>query len=137
MPVAGTPFDFTAPKPIGAEIAAAGEYDHHFVLEQSAGTGAGARGHADEDLRSAVMLRDPSTGRTMEVLTTSPGVQFYSGNKLPVTNDRFGRPFAKHDALCLETQYHPDAVNHANFPSIILQPAETFAHKTVYRFGVE
>jgi len=137
IPVAGTPFDFTSPKPIGADLAQAGEYDHHYVLRRSAGTGEGAKAHADEDLRRAVMLRDPSTGRTMEILTTSPGVQFYSGNKLAATRDQFGEPFHKHDALCLETQYNPDAVNHENFPSIILQPSEDFRHKTVHRFGVE
>ena len=73
----------------------------------------------------------------MEILTTSPAVQFYSGNKLPQQTDQYGTPFRRYDAFCLETQYHPDAVNHSSFPSIILQPGETFRHRTIHRFGTE
>ena len=126
LPVAGTPFDFTSPKPIGADLSKAGEYDHCYVLRDSG-----------PDLHRAAFVRDPSSGRTMEILTTSPGIQFYSGNKLAQANDEYGLPFAKHDALCLETQFHPDAPNHEGFPDITLRPGETFQQKTVHRFGVE
>lgn len=126
LPVAGTPFDFTSPKPIGADLSKAGEYDHCYVLRESG-----------PELRPAAFVRDPSSGRTMEIHTTSPGIQFYSGNKLSKATDEYGLPFAKHDALCLETQFHPDAPNHSDFPDIILRPGETFQHKTVHRFGVE
>ncbi|MFW5688884.1 MAG: aldose epimerase family protein [Spirochaetota bacterium] len=141
LPVAGTPNDFTSPKPVGADIQAAGGHDLCYVLDPSMDGASGAAtqtAHGFEtDLHRAAMVRDPSSGRTMEVLTTSPALQFYSGVFLATAVDQFGQPFHTYDALCVETQYHPDAVNHDNFPSIILQPGETFQHKTVHRFGVE
>jgi aldose 1-epimerase len=139
LPVQGTPYDFTSPKPIGADIAEADGYDLCYVLDPAVDEGSGAEKTAHgfaTGLRRAAMVRDPSSGRTMEVLTTSPAVQFYSGNKLPEAIDQFGNRFRKHDAFCLETQFHPDAVHHDAFPSIILRPGETFQHKTLHRFGV-
>lgn len=137
LPVAGTPFDFTGPKPIGRDIEAAGGYDLCYVLTAVAERDASGESPTDGALDRAAMVRDPSTGRTMEVRTTSPALQFYSGNMLPQATDEFGEAFHLHDALCLETQYHPDAVNHDNFPSIVLQPGEVWQHRTVHLFGVE
>jgi aldose 1-epimerase len=129
MPVRETPMDFTAPTRIGARIDRVpgpppGGYDHNYVL----------RPHSD--LVLAARLEDPKSGRVMEVLTTEPGVQFYSGNFLDgATRGRSGVPYVKHAALCLETQHFPDSVHHPDFPSTILQPGQRFASRTVYRFS--
>ncbi len=131
VPVQGTPMDFTTPTRIGARIdqvpgAPPGGYDHNYVL----------RPHTS--LALAARLRDPKSGRAMEVLTTEPGVQFYSGNFLDGTiKGRSGTPYVKHAALCLETQHFPDSVHHPNFPTTILQPGQTFTSQTVYRFTAE
>lgn len=115
-----SPFDFTDPKPIGDDLSnVPGGYDHCFVLD---GTG--------ESLKPAAVLKDPDSGRVMEVLTTKPGLQFYSGNFLE-------GDFRKHDALCLEAQFFPDSPNRPDFPSCILNPGETYRHTTVLRFAVE
>ncbi|MFW5687947.1 MAG: aldose epimerase family protein [Spirochaetota bacterium] len=136
--VDGGPFDFSGPKPIGRDLAAAsGGYDHCYVLDPALGEGMTTQHGFPDDLHRAAVVRDPSSGRTMEVLTTSPAIQFYTGNMLPGVRDQFGNEFQKHDAICVETQFHPDAVNHAEFPSIILRPGETFQHRTVHRFRVE
>ena len=128
-PVAGTPFDFRAPAAIGARIDADHEqirrghgYDHNFVIDGWSGTG----------LRPAAHVVDPSSGRTLDVTTTEPGVQFYAGNNLDTTRNGFGR----RTAFCLETQHFPDSPNHAGFPSTILRPGDTYRSKTVYTFGV-
>lgn len=134
LPVAGTPFDFTHTKPIGRDISEAGGYDLCYVLD--AGKPERTEHGFAGELRAAAFVRDPSSGRTMEVLTTSPAIQLYTGEKLAEATDQYGRAFHRNDALCLETQYHPDAVNHADFPSIILEPGETFQHRTVHRFSV-
>ncbi|MGE5360440.1 MAG: aldose epimerase family protein, partial [Bacteroidales bacterium] len=132
-PVKGTVFDFTTPTAIGARIAkvpiaAPVGYDHNFVLRQPTGSAP----------RLAARVVEPKTGRTMEVLTTEPGVQFYSGNFLDGTlKNRNGIPYNKHAAFCLETQHFPDSVNHPNFPSTILEPGQTYRSTTVYKFGVE
>lgn len=129
-PVAGTPFDFRTPAAIGARIDADDEqirrgsgYDHNFVIN----------GWSDNQaLRPAAHVFDPGSGRTLDVATTAPGVQFYSGNHLdPAQNG-----FARRSAFCLETQHYPDSPNHANFPSTILRPGATYRSKTVYAFGV-
>jgi aldose 1-epimerase len=129
LKVAGTPYDFSVPKLIRQDVGTAGGYDLCYVLDPG--------DDSNDPLHRAAFVREPLTGRTMDVRTTSPAVQFYSGNKLPQQTDQYGYPFRKLDALCLETQYHPDAVNHPGFPSIILRPDETFRHKTVHRFGTE
>jgi aldose 1-epimerase len=124
--VAGTPFDFRRPTAIGARIDADAEqlrrgkgYDHNFVLN---GTG----------LRRAARVVEPSTGRTLQVDTTEPGVQFYTGNNLDAARNGFGR----RTGFCLETQHFPDSPNQPRFPSTTLRPGETFHSKTVFTFGV-
>lgn len=133
-PVAGTPLDFTQPHKIGERIGAADEqlkrglgYDHNFVID-------GANG----ELRSAAVVHEPTTGRVMEVLTTEPGIQFYSGNFLDgKSNGKSGRPHAYRTGFALETQHFPDSVNQPNFPSIILRPGQTYRTMTVYRFSAK
>jgi len=128
--VKGTVFDFTTPTAIGARIAKVPieppvGYDHNFVLRGGGGT-----------LALAARVVEPKSGRTMEVLTTEPGLQFYSGNFLDGTlKNRAGVPYQKHAAFCLETQHFPDSINHANFPSTVLEPGKTYQTTTVYRFG--
>jgi aldose 1-epimerase len=132
-PVSGTPFDFRKPTAIGARIGQddeqlkrGGGYDHNFVL-----SGAG------EGLRRAARLADPGTGRTMEILTTEPGVQFYSGNFLDGTiKGKGGVVYKYRSGLCLETQHFPDSPNQPSFPSTILRPGKEYHSKTVLVFGV-
>lgn len=131
-PVADTPFDFTQPRVIGERIDAdheqlrfGGGYDHNFVLE--------AR---DGELASAGFVFEPTSGRKMEVLTTEPGVQFYSGNFLDGTLvGKAGAPYVRRGALALETQHFPDSVNQPGFPNTILRPGDTYRSTTVYRFS--
>jgi aldose 1-epimerase len=130
--VAGGPFDFRTPAAIGAHLAderdeqihiGAG-YDHNFVLEGAAGT-----------LRSAARLHDPSTGRTMELLTTAPAMQLYTGNHLNGTAvGKSGHAFRRHAGLCLEPQHYPDAPNQAGFPSSRLDPGDTYVNIMMVRF---
>ena len=132
-PVSGTPFDFRKPTAIGARIGQddeqlkrGGGYDHNFVL-----SGAG------EGLRRAARLADPGSGRTMEILTTEPGVQFYTGNFLDGTIKGKGGVVYKHrSGLCLETQHFPDSPNQPSFPSTILRPGKEYRSKTMLVFGV-
>ncbi len=132
-PVAGTPFDFTKETPVGARIDADHEqlrigagYDHNFVLRRS-GSG----------LVHAVRVVDPASGRTMDVSTTEPGVQFYSGNRLDGSyNGKSGHVYGKRSALCLETQHFPDSPNKPAFPSTVLRPGQEYRSTTVYAFGV-
>ncbi|KAG2430642.1 hypothetical protein HYH02_013640 [Chlamydomonas schloesseri] len=141
-PVAGTPFDFTSPQTIGSRIdkvpgAAPGGYDHNFVLF---GMGPQAKfiaknGMASDKPKLAATLVDPASGRAMDVLTTAPGVQFYSGNFLDGSSvGKGGVRYGKHAGLCLETQGFPNAINEPKFPSIVLQPQDTYHHEIVYRF---
>lgn len=133
-PVAGTPFDFTAPHAVGERINAdhqqlkfGGGYDHNFVLTR-----------ADTGLTLAAVLKEPTSGRVLEVRTTEPGVQFYSGNFLDGTlTGKGGTVYAHRTGLCLETQHFPDSPNQAAFPSTILRPGQTYRSRTVWRFGVE
>jgi len=128
--VKGTVFDFTTPAAIGARIAKVPieppvGYDHNYVVRGGGGT-----------LALAARVVEPKSGRTMEVLTTEPGLQFYSGNFLDGSlQNRAGVRYGKHAAFCLETQHFPDSVNHQNFPSTILEPGKTYKTTTVYRFG--
>jgi len=133
-PVEGTPFDFRAPTRIGARIDQknhqlniAGGYDHNFVL---------ARQDRDS-LHLAARVYDPDSGREMTVLTTEPGVQFYSGNFLDGSLvGKRGTAYQQHAGLALETQHFPDSPNQPDFPSTILRPGETYTSQTVYRFSV-
>src|SRR5262245_29877451 len=137
-PVAGTPFDFRTPVAVGARIDADNEqirrgkgYDHNFVLN---GWSPGASG---ERPRHAARLVDPASGRTLDVATTEPGMQFYSGNNLDGSAvGKRGHVYARRTSLCLETQHFPDSPNHPNFPSAILRPGEHYQSRTVYSFGV-
>jgi aldose 1-epimerase len=131
-PVRGTPMDFTARTPIGVRIDADDEqirrglgYDHTWVLDKAAG-----------ELGLAARVYAPSTGRAMEVFTTQPGVQFYSGNFLDGSLvGRGGRRYARRSGLCLETQHFPDSPNQPQFPSTVLRPGETYRQTTIYRFA--
>ena len=130
VPVEGTPFDFRQATSIGARISQLtgnpGGYDHNFVLNGWNGK-----------LKLAARLSDPASGRQMEMWTTEPGVQFYSGNFLDGTiKGKQGAVYQKHAALCLEAQHFPDSVNHPNFPTTILQPGAIYKQETVYKFLV-
>ena len=128
-PVEGTPLDFRKATAIGARIAEMkgepGGYDHNFVLDSGGG-----------GLAFAARVHDPKTGRIVEMSTTEPGVQFYSGNFLDGTvAGRGGRAYEKHHGLCLEAQHFPDSIHHANFPDAVLRPGETYKQTTVYKFS--
>jgi aldose 1-epimerase len=137
-PVDGTPFDFRMPTAVGARIDADNEqlrrgkgYDHNFVLN---GWDAAL---STNHLRHAARLVDPSSGRTMDVATTEPGLQFYSGNNLDgAAVGKQGHIYGPRTSLCLETQHFPDSPNHSHFPSTILLPGEEFRSTTVFTFGV-
>ena len=143
-PVAGTPFDFRKPTAIGARIDADNEqirrgkgYDHNFVLNGWSPNKSGNSSSTPAPHHAARVV-DPSTGRTMDVLTTEPGVQLYTGNNLDGSAiGKSGRPYGKRSALCLETQHFPDSPNHRNFPSTILRPGDTFRSRTVFAFGIQ
>ena len=131
-PVDGTPFDFRTPTPIGARIRAndpqllAGRgYDHNWVL----------RGGAAAAPRLAARVRDPRSGRVLEVLTDQPGLQFYSGNSLDgALVGPGGHAYRQGDALALETQHFPDSPNQPAFPSTVLRPGRRFGSTTLLRF---
>ncbi len=126
--VKGTPFDFTQPHKIGERIAqVTGRYDHNYVLNKK-----GA------ESKLAAWLLDSATGRKLEVYTTEPGIQFYSGNFLDGTiTNRDGKAIPKHGALCLETQHFPDSPNQPRFPSTILKPGERYRTVTTYKLTVQ
>jgi aldose 1-epimerase len=131
--VAGTPFDFTTPHAIGERIGAqdeqlrfGGGYDHNFVLDRN-DTGS---------LSLAARVYEPTTGRVMEVSTTEPGIQFYSGNFLDGSITGKARHVYKHrSGFCLETQHYPDSPNKPDFPSTILRPGQEYRSRTVYAFS--
>jgi aldose 1-epimerase len=127
--VKGTPMDFTTAKKIGKEIdSVQGGYDHNWVLNKT--------GNA---LESIATLYHAGSGRLMEVFTTEPGIQFYSGNFLDgtLTNTKGGQKYVQHAALCLETQHFPDSPNQSSFPNTILKPGEKYSHTSLYRFSVK
>lgn len=127
--VKGTPMDFTGAKPIGKEIAAVkGGYDHNWVLNKN-----------KTEPEFAGSLYHPGSGRLMEVFTTEPGIQFYSGNFLDGTLQytRNGQKYIKHAGLCLETQHFPDSPNQPSFPNTILRPGGSYTQTTVYKFSVK
>jgi aldose 1-epimerase len=128
--VVGTPLDFLKPTEIGARIAEIkeiGGYDHNYVLNGKAGT-----------LRVAARVTDPESGREMEVLTTEPGVQFYSSIGLSGSiKGKGGVGYEKYGAICLETQHFPDSPNRPNFPSTELKPGTKFHSETIYKFSAK
>ena len=125
--VTGTPFDFRKPKLIGLDIdKVPGGYDHNWVLNRK-----------ESDLKRVAVLSDSTTGRQLEVFTTEPGLQFYSGNFLDGTlKTSDGKPINKHTGLCLETQHFPDSPNEPPFPSTILRPGEKYHSVTKYAVSV-
>lgn len=133
--VDGTPFDFGRAHEIGArvndaddQISVARGYDHCWVLDRS----------TEGALELAARLRHPRTGRVLEVLTTEPGLQFYSGNFLDgAQTGRGGIAYGKHAGLCLETQHFPDSPNRPDFPPTLLVPGDVHQSTTVYRFSIE
>jgi len=128
--VEGTPFDFRKPKSIRQDFEAVGGdpvgYDHNFVLDKS-----------DQELTLAAKAMDPVSGRFLEVSTTEPGVQFYTGNFLDGSLSSMGHVYERNAGFCLETQHFPDSPNQEKFPSTVLRPGEKFVSQTIFRFGVE
>lgn len=132
--VEGTPFDFSKSKKIGQDISAKDEqlklsrgYDHSFVLE---------RQHTRE-LKHAAVLREPVSGRRMDVFTTEPAIHLYTGNFLDNVRGKENAVYNSRSGLCLETQHFPDSPNHAHFPSAILKAGKQFYSKTVFKFSTE
>ncbi|MFP4484876.1 MAG: aldose epimerase family protein [Spirochaetaceae bacterium] len=131
--VVDTPFDFRTPKRIGRDIAeAGGGYDHCYVVDPGGAEAAAPDGHR---LVRAARATDPESGRVMEITSTLPGIQLYTGNKLEGAADRSSDSLPRHAALCLETQFFPDSPNQPEFPSSILRPGEEFRHTTVHTFS--
>jgi aldose 1-epimerase len=135
LDVSGTPFDFRAEEAVGARIGEphaqlvlARGYDHHFLLDEPPGTAP----------RLAARLVDPASGRGLEVRTSEPGVQLYTGNYLDgALRGHGGVPMRRNDALCLETQHAPDSPHHPEWPTTVLRPGEVFRSETVYRFTTD
>jgi aldose 1-epimerase len=130
-PVAGTPFDFRTPYRIGERIADSGVqlangggYDHNWVLNNQSG-----------ELELAATLRDPQSGRVLELFTREPGLQFYSGNFLDGSLKGKGRSYEHRSAICLEPQHYPDSPNHSEWPSTILRPGDIYFTESLYRFS--
>ena len=131
VPVEGTPLDFTKAMKLGARIGKLVDtpsigYDHNFIIRKG-----------ERPLAQTATVRDPASGRVMTVQTTEPAVQVYSGNFLKGQKGKGGKVYKQRSALCLGTQHYPDSVNHADFPSIILKPDQTYRHTVVYAFSAE
>ena len=132
-PVRGTPLDFTSAQKIGSRIDSDFPalkqglgYDHNFIL--SGGSG----------LKNAVKVKDPKSGRVMEVLTTEPGVQFYTSNHMSkIAGAKNGHTYNFRHAYCFETQHFPDSPNHPEFPTTVLNPGDTYQHTCIYKFSAE
>ena len=132
--VEGTPFDFREPKTFGQDIEAddlqiknGTGFDHCYILNKD---------EADE-LSFAARIVDPKSGRSMEVYTTEPGVQLYTGNFLSGVSGQCGCTFPKRSAVCFEAQHFPDTPNRSHFPSVVLRPGETYSQTTIYAFGID
>jgi aldose 1-epimerase len=140
-PVAGTPLDFTTMKEIGKDFDKMpatkddpGGYDHNFVLDQAP---------KNDDIWLSAILHEPKSGRTMEVWSNQPGIQFYTGNFLDGIPGKDGAVYAKNGALCLETQAFPDSINKqgadgkmkAGWPNVVLRPGQVYSHKMIHRFS--
>jgi aldose 1-epimerase len=128
-PVEGTPMDLRKPTPISAHVddkfpalENAGGYDHNYVID-------------GKGLRPGATVYDPKSGRVLEMLTTEPGVQFFTGNSLGNRPGRGGHLSPPRSAFCLETQHFPDSPNHSNFPTTVLRPGEVFTSTTIYQFS--
>lgn len=130
--VAGTPMDFTTPKRVGRDIREAfeqleltGGYDHNWVIDGW-----------DGGLRHIATVKAPESGRVMKTYTTLPGVQFYAGNFIEEQKGKGGAVYSARRGLCLETQYFPDAIHHADFPSCVFGEGKEYDSETVYKFEV-
>jgi aldose 1-epimerase len=130
-PVKGTPFDFTRPERIGTHIKEVKSdpvgYDLNYVIN-----------HGGKELTKAALVHEPKSGRVVEVSTTEPGIQFYTGNFLDgKQKGKGGAMYKQYGAFCLETQHFPDSIHHENFPNAVLKPGEKFTSTTVYHFSVK
>ena len=132
--VEGTPFDFRTPKTIGERIDNDNEqlknghgYDHNYVLNKK----------EEGELSFAARLHEPNSGRTMEVYTTEPGLQLYTGNFENGISGTHGATYPRRSAVCLEAQHFPDSPNRPYFPSVVLRPGEQYKQTTIYKFGVK
>ena len=132
--VEGTPFDFRESKSVGKDIDADNEqiriaagYDHCYVLNKA----------EEGELSFAARVKEPVSGRTMEVYTTEPGMQLYTDNWADGYKGQNGATFPRRSAICLECQHFPDTPNHPYFPSVELRPGEKYTQKTIYKFGIE
>ena len=134
--VAGTPFDFTQPHPIGERIRDGSDeqlligqgYDHNYVLDRPSPD--------DESMIVAAEVYEPTSGRVLTISTTEPGIQFYSGNFLDGTVvGESGQVYRQGDGFALETQHYPDSPNQPDFPTTVLQPGEEYATTTIYAFS--
>ena len=134
IPVEGTPFDFRKPTPIGTriddtsdeQIKMGGGYDHCWVINR-----------ADDSMLKIATVTDPESGRTLEVSTTEPGVQFYTGNFLNGAVSGKGVSYTKRMGFCLETEHYPDSPNQPQFPSVVLRPGETYNTSTIFKMTVK
>ncbi len=128
LDVAGSPLDFRSYRPIGQRLAETGTdplgYDHCYAVRDY-----------DGSMRRVAMVRDPKSGRTLEIHSTQPGLQFYTGNFLDGGEGSCG--YAQYSGFCLETQHYPDSPNHDEFPSTLLEPGDEFVEKTVWKFSVQ
>ena len=125
LPVEGTAYDFRLSSPLGSRIGETGMgYDINYVLD-----------HPSGELTRVAAMHDPVSGRTMEVLTTLPGIQLYTSNHVDQIIGKGGLRYDKHCAVCLETQYYPDSANQPSFPSTVLRPGDIFDELTIYRFS--
>lgn len=137
--VKGTAMDFTSPHRIGWRIKEVnGGYDHNYVLDAQDQTVAfNTASDVHLTARLAARLKEPRSGRVMEVWTSQPGVQLYTSNSLDGSIHGIGGVYKKHYAVCLETQHFPDSVHHENFPAVILSPGEIYRQITMHRFRTE
>ncbi len=125
LSVKDSPMDFTLEHSIGERIEQAGGYDHCYVLKPA------------EGLRHFATVREPGSGRKLEVSTDQPGVQFYTGNFLTGVKGRGETRYSKNWGFCLETQLFPDCANQTHFPSPVINPGQIYSHRSVYRFSVD
>jgi aldose 1-epimerase len=131
QPVAGTPFDFRKPTAIGAHIGSDHEqlkiargYDQNWVFDKPNG-----------QLALVARVSDQTSGRILEILTTEPGIQFYTANFLNGAVGKYGQPLSRHHGFCMEPQHFPDSPNQPNFPSVELKPGEVYKNTIVYKFS--
>ncbi|KAL0307904.1 UNVERIFIED_CONTAM: Aldose 1-epimerase [Sesamum angustifolium] len=129
LAVKGTPFDFTTESKIRSRIQEVGlGYDHNYVLDC---------GDEKSGLKHAAKLKDPTSSRTLNLWTNAPGMQFYTANYVNGIVGKGGAQYGKHSAACLETQGFPNAINQPNFPSVVVQPGETYKHSMLFEFSAE